>query len=248
MPGNLAELRPLIFICAFIGLAVLLVGWMVTESPTLFLGADAGSSSTGSSSQNPLSLMAWNETYILNITDTLTYTFKVGGWNVHVEKCEDTKGFFMETYDYWWIFYWNYDAFRWFKDGVDITHEYGELMKERIDLTQLDSDFAEGKSLGYDAKNSRTQFFVTFAFNTTKYELPTDAFDGDEMHMIFNIDWDDRNTNINALSFIAGLFTFSVPGAPIYVSAIIWLMLFPPLAYLTFIFVLKILGAIFGGG
>ena len=250
MPGNIAELRPLIFIAAFVGLSVALVGWMVMESPTLFLGANAGSSSTGDSSQSPLDLMAWNETYVLNVTDTFEYTFQVGGWNVRVEKWTSTKSFYMETYAYWSIFNWNFDAFRWHKDGVDVTHDYPypTPSSQRLDITQLDSDFAEGKGLGYKAKNSRTEFSVTFVFNTTEYDTPTDAYDGNHMHMIFNVDFDDRNTSINAVSFIAGLFTFSVPGVPTYVSVIIWLMMFPPLAYLTFIFVLKIVGAVFGGG
>ena len=249
MPGNLAELRPLVFIVSFVGLSVLLIGWMVTETPTLFLGADSGSSSTGTSSQNPSELMAWNETYTLNITDTFGYTFKVGGWNVRFEKWTSTHSFYMETYDAWWIFNWNFDPFRWFKDGLDVTHVYsGQPNPERLDVSQLDSDFAKGKGLGYDAKNSRTQFSVSFAFNTTKYAKPSDAYDGNEMYLMFNVGYDERNTNINLLGFISGLFTFSLPGLPVQVNLIIWLMIFPSLAYLVFIIVLKIIGSVFGGG
>lgn len=250
MPGNLAELRPLIFAAAFVGVAVLLVGWMVAETPTLFVGVDPGDSAIVEGSTSPLSLLAWNETYILNITDTFEYLIEIGAWDVRVEKWDSTKSFYMETYNYWSIFNWNMDPFYWYKDNVDVTHDYGypTPSRERIDISQLDADFAANKTLEYKAKNTRTEFSVTFGFNSTKYDEPHDAYDGDEMQMIFGVAWDERDSNVNAIGFISGLFTFSLPGVPIYVSALIWVMLFPPLAYLTFIFVIKVIGAVFGGG
>lgn len=254
MPGNLAELRPLIFICAFVGMAVLLVGWMVTESPTLFLGADPGSSSTAEGSTSPLSLMAWNETYILNLTNNMPppFQFEIGGWKVIAQKYA-APGLSIETYDSWWIFIWNLDPFRWYKDGVEVsisghTIAYGDMFF--IQPSQLDSDFTtEGASgLKYAIKNTRTQMDVFFVFNITTYAKPSDAYSANDITLIFNIDFNNRHTSINALGFVSGLFTFSIPGVPIYINAIIWLMLFPPLAYLVFIIVLKIIGAIFGGG
>lgn len=257
MPGNLAELRPLIFIASFIGLTVLMVGWMVTESPILFIGADPGGSSTGEGSTSPMSLLAWNETYVLNLTNNMPppFQFEIGNWKMIVQKYVPPTGpgLSVETYESWWVFTWNFDPFRWYKDGNEVsvpghTLAYGDMFF--IEPSRLDSDFTnEGTSgLKYTIKNTRTQMDVSFAFNTTLYDNPSDAYSANDIGLIFDIDWNERNTSVNAISFISGLFTFSLPGVPIYVSVILWVMMFPPLAYLTFIFVIKVLGAVFGGG
>jgi hypothetical protein len=250
MPGNLAELRPLIFICAFVGMTVLLVSLMVSESPTMFSGASAGSSATGTDSTNPLNIVAWNQTYILNITDPhANYYFVVQGWNIAVE-CMDILNshcIAMHTYDYWWIFNWNIDHFKWYEqNGTEVSTP--GYQAQWLNMYTLDSDFAANKPLTYNAKNSKTMMQVTFAFNTTAYSKPSLAYSAGDLRMIFNMNLSERNTSLNALTFISGLFTFSLPGMPFVVNAIIWIMIFPALMYLSFIFVIKMLGAVLGGG
>jgi hypothetical protein len=250
MPGNLAELRPLIFVAAFVGFIVLMFGIMVAESPSLFMGATTGSSSITNSttSPNPLNLLAWNSTYILNITDSsdASYHFVIQGWNVAVFTYDQwgIKKIDMATYSEWWIFKWDWDDFAWYKDGVQVS-EQGEIW---FNLYVLDTHYSQNKTLNYLAKNTKTQLTVYFVFNTTAYAKPTDAYSAGGLAMVFQQDFNDRNTSVNALSFLAGLFTFSLPGMPWQINMLIWIAIFPALMYLAFIFVLKILGAIFGGG
>ena len=253
--GDISEMRAVIVILAFVVFTVTLVGLMVSESPSMFMGIAQGSSGTGTDqTTSPSSLLAWNSTYILNITGTFEYEFHVGGWNVRVEKWDNhwsTDGFFMETYDAWWIFNWNFDQFKWFKEGTDVSI-FAEIppapSQWRIPISRLDLDFANGKSLTYQAKNTKTQWDISFNFNSSKFAKPSDALYGNEMYMFFELDFNDRSTSINALSFIGGIFTFSLPGLPFIPNLILWLMIFPAAMYLVFIFVLRIIGAVFGGG
>ena len=256
--GDISEMRAVIVILAFVVFTVTLVGLMVSESPSMFIGITQGSSGfsgTSTDETSPSNLVSWNETYILNITGTFEYNFQIGGWNVRVEKWAiyhlPEDGLCMKTYDAWWIFEWNFDEFKWFKEGIDVSVlAYIPYVNPRwcIPIARLDQDFANGKSLTYQAKNSKTQLDVSFSFNNSKFAKPSDAFYGNEMYMVFKLDFNDRNTSINALSFIGGIFTFSLPGLPFIPNLILWLLIFPAAIYLAFIFVLRIIGAVFGGG
>lgn len=252
--GDISEMRAIVVICAFVIFTIVMVGLMFAESPAVFSDATQGSANLPTESKSPSELLAWNETYILNITGTFEYTFPIGGGNVRVQKWDNhvpSDGIFMETYDYWWIFQWNRDNFKWFKDGVDVSI-WADIPPApgqwRIPISRLDEDFASGKGINYVAINSKTQFDVAFSFNTSTFSKPSDAFYGNDIHMIFNVDFENRQTSINALSFISSLFTFSLPGIPFIVNLMIWISIFPALAYLIFIIILRTIGAIFGGG
>jgi hypothetical protein len=253
--GDISEMRAVIVILAFVVFTVSLVGLMVSESPSMFMGIAQGSSGVDTSqSVSPSGIIAWNETYTLNLTHAMPppFEFQIGGWNVMAQKY-DSPGLSIETYDAWWIFMWNLDPFKWYHNGVEVsisgsTIAYGQMYF--ITPSQLDSDFAaKGVSgLKYTIKNTRTQMDVTFAFNTTKYATPSLAYLGNEISLIFDLNWNERNTSVNALAFISGIFTFSLPGLPFIPNLILWLIIFPAAMYLAFIFVLRVIGAVFGGG
>jgi len=247
--GDISEMRAVIVILAFVVFTVTLVGLMVSESPSMFMGIAQGSSGTSTDqTASPSSLLAWNQSYslVLNVSDAY---FPLGGWNVLVSKLEwGEKGIFMTTYDSWWIFQWNFDDFKWYTpDNQEVTHILSSGIPSLL-LNTIDSEYAVSNNTKYIAKNTKTQFGIFFTWNKTAYATPSNAYDNNSLVMIFNIDFNDRNTSINALSFIGGIFTFSLPGLPFIPNLILWLMIFPAAMYLAFIFVLRIIGAVFGGG
>jgi len=240
--GDISEMRGLIVVFCIIAVSITLIALMPTE----FYTATAGSPETGS--VTPTGIMAWNETYILNITDTFAYTFQIGGWNIRVEKWPE--GLHIETYDSWWVFVWNFDGFKWFKDGIEVSQYYDFPAIDRwlIEPSQLDDDFASGKGLAYKIRNSKTEMDVSFAFNETAFDTPSDAYVGNDIRLIFNLDFDDRNTSINALNLIGMLFTASIPNVDPTINLLISFPIWACTGYLVFIFVLRIIGAVFGGG
>lgn len=248
MPGNLAELRPLAFIAAFVGMFVLIVGLMVTESPVMFAEQTPGIAHEGADSTNPSTMLAWNQSYVLNITDpNIDYPFEILSWNVLVRTL-DYFGYWpfhyirMCTYDRWWIFEYNIDWFEWYaRNGTKVSVE------RAMHMATLDSFFAAGRELTFTLKNGRTTMTTTLTFNTS-YSKPSDAFTAGQMYMIFGMDWNERNTSVDVLGFISQLFLFQLPNTPPIIAMILWMAMFPSIAYLTAIFILKIVGAIFGGG
>jgi hypothetical protein len=251
--GDISEMRAIIVILAFIVFTVTLIGLMVGESPTIFIGTVQGSSGTNTSqSTSPSNLIAWNETYVqpLNFSDTVD--FPLGGWNIELTRYPYISGIVMYTYDSWWIFNWNYEQFKWYNsNNIEVTTNYnptGQGNFQILSLNTLDSEYSSSNKTTYQAKNSRTKFDIFFSWNKTAYATPSDAYNHDGLVMVFSINFNDRNTSINAFSFIAGIFTFSLPGLPFIPNLILWLMIFPAAMYLAFIFVLRIVGAVFGGG
>lgn len=240
--GDISEMRGLIVVFCIIAVSITLIALMPSE----FYTATATSPETGSAT--PTGLMAWNETYVLNITGTFAYYFQVGGYNIRVEKWP--QGLNIETYDSWWIFVWNFDIFKWFKNGVEVSTYYHMPIGDKwlLEPSQMDSDFASGEGLNYEIKNSKTQLRVNLAFNTTLFTNPSDAYTGNAMGLIFNIDFDDRNTSINALNLIGMLFTASIPNVDPTINLLISFPIWACTGYLVFIFVLRIIGAVFGGG
>jgi hypothetical protein len=244
MPGNIAELRPLIFIAAFVGMALLLVGLMITESPTLFVGATPGSALTPTNSPNPLNLMAWN-TSVNFLASASGYQFTFAGYNVEYDVIHTSDWNFQAfTYASFYFIQWDTRFFSWYNSQNEL--ESTQLMS----LTAVNSDYTTGgtNNIKYTWKNDLATIPIQFSFNTSKYDSPIEAYNDGALYVLINSAFASANSGFNALSFIAGLFTFSLPGMPSIINAIIWLMIFPGLGYLAFIFVIKIIGAIFGGG
>jgi hypothetical protein len=251
MPGNLAELRPLVFIAAFVGFILLIVGMMASETPTLFVDATTGSGSTPISAPNPLGLVAWNSTLNFTLSHGAIDDFGFGGYNVRLGSPDLYLYFRSFTYANWWIFNWDVEDFDWYNSqNVKESVTYGALGSQGLALSQMTTDYETYgiSGLRYTWKNSKTTIPVSFLFNETAYDSPTEAFNDAHLYIFINSNFATAATSFNALTFISGLFTFSLPGIPTVVNALLWVIIFPPLGYLTFVFVLKIIGAVFGGG
>jgi len=245
-------MRGIVVVVAFVIAMVLIVGLMVSTSPSLFSAQTIGTNPEGAASSTPTQILVWNST----INQTITYasgedhTLTVNGWRIKIQVMPDTLA--IETIDEWWIFQWNINYFKWYYDGVVVSSEYeifGEL-QEYIDWTTINNEYLANPShsLIYTLKNSATKMNMVLSFNFTKYANPKDAWMGDGIDFTFNQDIADRNTSINAVAFIAELFTFSLPGIDPFLNVLIMLPIYAGLAYLAFIFVLRIIGAVFGGG
>jgi hypothetical protein len=176
------------------------------------------------------------------MTSTLSYDFDMLGWHVFVLKSVVIPTIYIETHESWWVFTWGSDPFSWYKDGVLVSS--GSF--PAISQAQLDSDYASGDGLNYVIKNGKTSWNIGLAFNTTLYSSPSEAWN--DMAIVFNLDFADRNTSINALNLISMLFTANLPEVDPFISKLIAFPIWACIAYMCFIFVLRVVGAVFGGG
>jgi hypothetical protein len=240
-------MRALIVLAGFVLVFAFLAVMVQSESPTLFATTATSSNRTISSAND---VLGWNSTTTINMSSPTPQDLQMGGHDIRVEsvtipyRCVSTH-----TFSQWWIFRTDILYFQWFLDGelksVDIAS--GMPM---LPIWQIESDYIELNMSGlhYDIQNDKFATTVDIAWNITAYSNATAAFDAEELYLTFNNNFDDRNTSINAWNMITMLLTFDIPGLDWRLRMIMVCGVIGALSYLIFIFALRIIGAVFGGG
>jgi hypothetical protein len=182
----------------------------------------------------------------------------------------------MEICDEWWDFRYNREDFQWFnQNGTESTSNHDvkgaiggnfEVHKvltiPRIDIDSRSSSYGNNTyspETSYDVRCSRTSFYITFYYNCSLYPppaAPSSAYYGQAspthdcgLAMSIGQGFSERATQLNAWTLITGFLFFQlIPDLPIIISLLIECPIWICEAYLLFIFVLRVIGAVFGGG
>lgn len=244
--GDISEMRGLIVVVTLIGVTVALLVAMPPE----FYAASMANAAT--SSVSPEDILAWNQTLNINFTGFGAYDFTLNGYNWELiatdEPGKDLDFIALSTYEQWWIFKYNWDDCKWYdSQGTDISWSfyfptYG--MHQILGVKVI--DLHEGEIL--KAQNSKTKLSVSFAYNTSAFPSFSDAYNAHKCAMVIQFDLNDRNTSINALTLISMLFTAQLPMVDPTINLLLAFPLWACTGYLVFIFVLRVIGAVFGGG
>jgi hypothetical protein len=205
--------------------------------------------------------------YNLIITESWFTTFNdTGGgetdyhWELQAETCAI---FWSGVVDY----HYDREDFRWVnQNGTDVTSDHDVLgsfgtteVHKVLTLSQLDIDAHLGASYSpetaYRITNSKTTFNIVFMYNITLYGYPVAAYEGTGsgytcgLVMGIGQDFSERATQLNAWSLITGFLFFQlIPDLPPVISILIEAPIWVCEAYLLFIFALRVIGAVFGGG
>jgi hypothetical protein len=205
--------------------------------------------------------------HTLVITESWFTTFNdTGGgetdyhWELQLEVCDE-----------WWDYRYNREDFTWFnQNGTESTSTHNvhgaiggnDEIHKVLTLSQMDIDCRSthnntySPETFYTARSSRTTFHVIFNYNRTAFDYPTAAYEGtgDPTHtcglaMSIGQEFSERMTQINAWTLITGLLFFQlIPDLPFIVNVLIEVPIWICEAYLIFIFALRVIGAVFGGG
>jgi hypothetical protein len=241
--GDISEMRGIIIIFGFISSFLLLMLLIPTE-----MYASPYGTSYIPENVDPNSFIAWNSTHTFNITSLNdAWDIAILGWNIRLYSY---YGFIrLTTYNYFTIFEWGFNDFRWYKNGNDITYYWsgGLFTSAHIEVSQIQEDENTYGDLSYVCKNDYTTFSPTFAYNTTKWDNVTEAYNNLQLSMILTVDWNERNTGMSAFGLISSLLTFSIP-APYPINILLAAPFWGAIAYMIFIFLLRIVGSVFGGG
>lgn len=105
--------------------------------------------------------------------------------------------------------------------------------------------------LSFVIQSSRGSFELKFTYDHSAYTSPLDAYNHMHLSMIVSVDFSERATQINAWTLILGILFINTNAIQGMDQTVIWIIRLPIIAcllYLSFIFVLRVIGAVFGGG
>lgn len=242
--GDISEMRGVIVLFTVVSLTVGLIMLM----PSNYFTASTTAPSTYNNTVT--GILAWNSSYTLNVTKGTVQTFSLNGYGWYMDTAILTDTMRLGTYSNWFIFNYDFDWIRWINTTGYDWSETDAFGDPQLNFADLDTASVE-QPYTFDAKNSRTNIRVTMVYNDTAYSTWSDALNADAITLIFSIDLDDRNTSMNALGIVGLVLTAQLPNIHPVVNGVFALIgwgFVGASVYLVFIFVLRIVGAVFGGG
>jgi len=245
--GDIAELRGFIVVISFIGILILLLLWIPSEFYTL------------SEEQRQVSTPEYYEggsTLVYNYSQTHSATvnysggtfedmFVLGGhWqDITTFECDSDEIMILHLTTVWYLFIpWTEHHRMHWRDssGIELATD-----DDQLNIAILDAhEYGEMYVIHCD------HFFESaiFTYNQTSYTSYADAWSHDDLQLWLGITWDQQSTSVNAWNLVAMLLFFQLPGIHPIVNALLAIPIWACVAYLTFIFILRVIGAVFGGG
>jgi len=144
---------------------------------------------------------------------------------------------------YEWIFFPAFHPMEWLFNGIhrgDSDHW--------LYASELDADYVTGDPIEYTVMCSHFTAHVFFGFNETLYDSPTEAWNGGGLNILVGLEFDQVSTSLNAWSLISMLLFFQLPEVNWVINALLNAPIWACIAYLSFILILRAIGAVFGGG
>jgi hypothetical protein len=243
--GDMSEMKGLIVIVSLIAVTITLIVYM----PSQFYEHELDH--VDLPDQSALELLSYNSTYLLNVTHpSHDETFELNGYDWRFVATSFLGNYFqIYTRSYWTDYFeWDQDYFSWYYGNTKISENMVVGVSNVIDVLSPGVIDAYDSPLTLRIVNDKTSADVDLQYNTTTYSSFTEAWENDALTIILFADFDERNTSINAFTLIGMLFTASLPGIDPVLNLIISIPIVVCSAYLVFIFVLRLVGAVFGGG
>ena len=119
---------------------------------------------------------------------------------------------------------------------------------EQLTPDILNQEYSDFGVMEYTSNCEHVEFVVILNFNDTLYSTPSDAWDSDELYVFTGIHFDQTQTTFNVWEIIGMLLFFGLPDVHFLINAVISIPLWCCIAYLSYILILRTIGALFGGG
>ena len=261
--GDISEMRGLITAIAFLSSLVLFMMWIppelyilsasqqrqayapdIFEMPDIYTYADYNTfqfneSGGGDWIINP-------DFYRISILDGNGEW--LGGHDVDLiyKKANETGlSLFMIHYFNEWMIFPSAAYMTWY-DQNGIRQDNGQwLTVEDIEANSADNTTSRWRAIG---SGGEFTYHTHFGYNGTLYNNFTHAWNFHALYMFVGIDFDDVATGYNAFQLVAMILFFQLPDLDIYIKALLAAPFYACIAYLAYIFTLRAIGAIFGGG
>lgn len=266
--ASFADLRPIIMIACVSGFFLIFLGWVGAEPSTSYFltGVNVPDSPTHGSIGNMFSYISnstW--TYIQDADDwTSTGTLSNGSIPIKLytfAKPNNPLLFQVDTFEtvefLGLSFQRNFEHFIWYTnssrtDQISETLSSPYIAMHGVTNTTLDSIYSASgnnmSSLEFFIANSRMGTPVHIAFNSTTYATPSLAWKNDALAVSFDAGYSESPSSGNALQMILGLLFWNIAGVPDWLFVLVDLAFFAPILYVAAIWILRIIGSVFGGG
>jgi len=248
--GDISELRGLVIIGSFLACFALIASLI---PPQLFPSYVEGRQVEAPEYFDAVDLQSFANTssYVLNETGGESYPYNlyrlsidIGGHNLDLFYREPNtteyemllyiRHFFAE----WWGWVYDHD--------LEWINSEGYSRDFTLEATELNNDFQDGRAT-YKVECPHFFIRVYFGYNET-FSSPEEAWNYGALNMLVGIDFDQVSTGYNAWSLIALILFFQMPDIHWIINAIIAVPIWIAVAYISFILILRTIGAIFGGG
>lgn len=256
--GAMAELRPIIVIGSFMAIVFLLISIM----PQGFFGSNNGIIITPTNT-NFYSLLGTNDTITFNLTGSPPHDFgnkDFGGWHLDVQEVSTSdygSAIWVQVADAWYGIFYNREDFKWFNmNNTEIDVYHSDIPDNTypgkhyvMPIISIEFNSENQTELSYLLESTKTTIKVVFLYDFSTYASPLLAYDVGNLTMIVGIDFNERNTQINAWTVIGSFLTFQlIPNCDVILALFIEIPFWLAELYVVFIMVLRVIGAVFGGG
>lgn len=262
--GDLSEYRGMIWIFTFIAVLVMLIGLI----PSQFVGGTEyeGRTILTQDYWEAIDLQSFADTTELNLNDSGYVTHYGPGFPVgaHYRKSVDMGGhdfdiFYSEanltTHYVWLRVYWNewifirrYTDMDWInREGIGRDINVHPNYQKILTASNIQQDWINEQA-EYTASEPAFSVQVYFGYDTAVYSNITDAWNNYALWVLIGIDFDQTRTGYNAWELISLMLFFQLPDIHWIINAIIAIPIWIAIGYISFILILRALGAIFGGG
>jgi hypothetical protein len=240
--GDLSEMRGFVVVASFIGLLIFLLAFMPVEF--------AYPTATGRTIEVPSyfdSGQLGSAVLIANCTGlgpSYVSSINVAGYPITVSALFDRKGVLVEHVQ---------EPIEWltFVDGNGVTVSTYEIVMLPPPLFGTEINYMKPSNMvnteKLTIKCSHTSMTGYFGWATT-YTNGEDAYDHNALWLYLEAGLDRNNTALNGWSLIQSVLFLNIPNVEPIISYIVGIPIWICIAYLSFIMVLRVAGAIFGGG
>jgi len=251
--GDLSEFRGLLVAGTLLSIFVLLVNaipgdFLVAQSDNMqvnlpddvFKSVDVSSYAT---TYNLTLDDSGLQIFLYGVPTAYRYSFSIGGHHFYLYDYLPAGGgpaVRLTHYWYWWIFPTNLH-------NLDFIDNIGFNDGDLLTSTELDADYTSG-NIRYTVDCDHVNMETFFGFNETAYSSPSLAWAANDLRILFGMELDQVNTSTNAWMVISQVLFFQSPEVHSSINYIIAVPIWLCVAYVTFIVILKVMGAIFAGG
>lgn len=193
--------------------------------------------------------------FTMDKSDPLLYgwyihSFTVSGWELRLQyriTGTDTYGVRVQHAEYWWIFLTGYHDMTIYDldTGAQISQGDYHILTINNMIAHYDKN-ATLLKLKCQCPHAKISMYM--AFNTTKYDDIGDAFVDGGLSVMVGVGFDQINTSMNVWSIFSSLFFFHLPMIHPIINTFLTFGLWIAFAYIAGILVLRVIGAVFGGG
>ena len=247
--GDISEMRGLIVTMSFLGCLIFLIAIF---PPQFYAVEYEGREIEVPEYFEGLDIQHYAETWIYRMNETDGFEFQdywyivdvdIGNhdfdfWYAQANKTE-LKCLLRHHWAEWIILIHHHD--------LEWINREGKNRGENLEVIELNEDY-QNQQASYKVECNHFYARAYFGYNETIYSNVTHAWNQHDLHIFIGIDFDQTTTSYNAWALIGMLLFWQLPDMHWVVNILISIPFWACIAYLSYILILRTIGAIFGGG